>query len=132
GKGRGQTQADTLLKLAAERYTLGRTPSGEPFAVAKGGPYIARMLRGGQRSLRAELAAAFYAAAGKAASNSALADAMLAIEGQAQAAPATELYLRTAPDGEGGILVDLGHDDGAVVHITPRPLGDRASAIRPP
>ncbi|PZM97517.1 MAG: hypothetical protein DIU79_02430 [Actinobacteria bacterium] len=119
GKGRGPTQADILLKLAAERYTLGRTPSGEPFAVAKGGPYIARMLRGGQRSLRAELAAAFHAATGRAASSSALADALLAIEGQAQAAPATELYLRTAPDGEGGILIDLGREDGAVAHITP-------------
>ena len=119
GKGKGPTQADILLTLAAERYTLGRTPAGEPYAVPKGGPYIARMLRGGQHSLRAELAAAFHAATGRAASNSALADAMLAIEGQAQTGPATELYLRTAPDGNGGILVDLGHEDGATVHITP-------------
>ena len=119
GKGRRPTQADILLKIAAERYTLGRTPSGDPFAVPRGGPYIARMLRGGQHSLRAELAAAFHAATGRAASSSALADAMLAIEGQALAGPATELYLRTAPDGYGGILVDLGHEDGAIAHITP-------------
>ena len=113
------TQADTLLNIATERYTLGHTPSGDPFAVAKDGPYIARMLRGGQHSLRAELAGAFHATTGRAASNSALADVMLAVEGQAMTGPAIEVHLRTAPDGEGGILVDLGHEDGAAVHIAP-------------
>ncbi|MEV4752160.1 DUF3854 domain-containing protein [Streptosporangium sp. NPDC049248] len=119
GSGKGPSQADVLLDLGAERYILGRSKAGEPFAVAKDGPYLARLLRGGQHSLRAELAAAYRETSRRAASNSALADAMLAIEGQAQAQAAVELHLRTAPDGAGGILLDLGHDDGAIVHITP-------------
>jgi hypothetical protein len=51
------SQATDLLELAQAGFNVHMSTSGEPFAVAKNGPNIARMLRGGRESLRAELSA---------------------------------------------------------------------------
>jgi hypothetical protein len=66
-----------LLKLCDKHYTLGVSTTGEAFAVAKSGPNVARLLRGGRRSLRAELAALFRAGRKTAPNAQALADALL-------------------------------------------------------
>lgn len=48
--------SDRLVELATQRYELGRGSDGEPFAVERIGPNVARMFRGGRISLRANLA----------------------------------------------------------------------------
>lgn len=120
--GRGPSVADQLIAMADSRYEFGNSDSGDLYAVPKDGPRIARLLRGGRISLRAELARMYYGLQGKAASSSALADAMLAIEGRAQAEDPVSLHLRVAPLGkraEHGFLLDLGRADGLVVTVTP-------------
>ncbi len=109
--------ADQLVELANARYHFGRATTGEPFAVPRFGPYIARMLRGGGQSLRAELAAAYTAELGRVPAASALADALTAIEGQAQNAEPVELHLRVA-EIPGGIRLDLGDAEGSVADAT--------------
>ncbi|MEU8718189.1 ATP-binding protein [Streptomyces sp. NPDC048663] len=113
--------ADQIIAMADSQYEFGSSEAGDLYAVPKHGPRIARLLRGGRISLRAELARAYYKLQGKAASSSALADAMLAIEGRAQAEDPVPLHLRVAPLGkrpEHGLVLDLGRADGMVVTIT--------------
>lgn len=115
--------ADQIIAMADSRYEFGTSDAGDLYAVPKDGPRIARLLRGGRISLRAELARTYYGLHGKAASSSALADAMLAIEGRAQAEDPVPLHLRVAPLGkrpEHGFLLDLGRADGLVVTVTPK------------
>lgn len=112
------SQATQLVRLAEERYDLGFSTSGEPYAVPKGGPGIALMFRGGRTSLRAELSALFCDREHKAAGASALADALLTLEGKAQRLEPTVLALRVAMDGR-DIVLDLGTTTGEVVVITP-------------
>lgn len=115
---RKPSQATSLVELAETNYRFGVSTSGEPFGVATDGAYVARMLRGGQQSLRAELAQTFMALHGKAAASSALADAMLVLEGRAQAGDRTELALRVAGH-DGRVVLDLGDDTGRVVVVEP-------------
>jgi 5S rRNA maturation endonuclease (ribonuclease M5) len=112
--------ATELVALAAARYELGMGVTGEPFAVARPGqgPYVARMLRGGQASLRAELAATYAARYDRAPSSSALADALLVLEGRAMGADPVELALRVARHGD-GLILDLGDPSGRVVVLDP-------------
>ncbi len=112
------SQATQLVALAMEHYRFGFSTSGEPYAIAKGGPSIALMFRGGRTSLRAEMSALFCEREGRAASSSALADALLTLEGMAQRLDPTELALRVAMCGR-DVVVDLGTTSGEVVVINP-------------
>ncbi|MET9366073.1 ATP-binding protein [Streptomyces sp. NPDC006632] len=123
GEGKPPSVADQLISMADSQYEFGTSDAGDLYAVPRNGPRIARLLRGGRISLRAELARTYYSLHGKAASSSALADAMLAIEGRAQAEDPVPLHLRVAPLGkrpEDGFLLDLGRADGLVVTVTPK------------
>lgn len=115
--GRGSTQASDLVRLAEERYWLGTDTTGNAFAAPLNGPRIARLLRG-HGSLRAELAAAFVTDHGKVPSSSALADAMMVLEGRALVDTGHELALRVGR-ADGGLVLDLGDDDGRAVVIGP-------------
>jgi hypothetical protein len=111
------SQADELLKLAdAAAYWFGTSTRGEPFGVPVG-ESIARPLRGGRGSVRAELARAFAEEHGKAPSANALADTMLALEGKAYAGEERELNLRVARR-DGTVWLDLGTTSGELVKIT--------------
>ena len=112
----GASQSDLLVRLAMERYRLGRTSAGESFAVSVDGPLIARMLRGGRSSLRAQLADEFNERFGKVPNSSALADAMLVLQGQAERAQPEEVSLRLAHHKD-GCVVDLGDPTGRVVCV---------------
>ncbi len=114
----GPSQADQLVALAESRYTLAVSPAGEPVAVPLLGPQIARMLRGGGTSLRAELAAAYSDSHGKAPSAQALADALLVLEGRAQGGERRELHLRVAQVGA-SVVLDLGDTSGRAVRVDP-------------
>lgn len=117
GGRRRPSQADLLVELARERYRLGRALDDEPFAVPLNGPRIVRPLRGGRASVRAELAAAFAERYEKAPSATALADALLVLEGLALREPRERLELRVARAGAARYL-DLGDETGRAVEIT--------------
>jgi hypothetical protein len=112
-----ESQSSALIRLSEADYTFHMSDGGEPFAVAREGPPIARMLRGGRDSLRAVLAARYAAAHDRAPSACALADAMLVIEGRCLTATRVTLALRLAqtPDA---IVLDLGRADGQCVTIS--------------
>ncbi len=84
--GRAETvsAATALVELAQERYTFGVSYTGEPFGVPSDGPKVVAMLRGGKTSLRALLAREYFTGTGRPATQQALADALLVIEGMAQ------------------------------------------------
>jgi len=117
--GRGPSQATMLRRLALGRYRFGCAPDGTPFAVPLVGPRVARSLRGGKTSMRAELAKLYARAyGGNVPSASALADALTALEGEASEFDAEPLALRVA-EHAGALLLDLGRADGRVVQVTP-------------
>jgi len=116
----GASTATELVALATGRYELAMSATGEPFAVARAGhgPYLARMLRGGQASLRAELAAGYARQTGRVPSSSALADALNVLEGIAMDRPPIGLALRVARH-DAGLVLDLGDPSGRVVVLRP-------------
>ena len=117
GEGEKRTsQALKLVRLFRECYRIGRTTEGDPFAVEHGGPNIARMLRGGGDSLRAELARAYFEREDRVAGQTALASALLLLEGEAQRTEAESVHLRVARHRE-GIVLDLGDEKGRVAVV---------------
>ncbi len=118
GKQAGKASAATqLVELAEASYRFGQSSKHEPFAVPLRGSNVARMLRGAGGSLRAELAAAYFAEHRKIAPQQALTDAVLTLEGMAQEAEPEVLHLRSAVAGE-SVWLDLGGTTGAAVQIT--------------
>ena len=109
--------ATVLVDVAEERYEFGVSTTGETYAVPRTGPRVVYLLRGGKRSLRAELAREYRRRTGKVAPGQALADAMLTIEGIAQDAESVVLHLRVARVA-GAVWLDLGDDTGRAVRIT--------------
>lgn len=112
------TQASMLVDLATSNYWFGTSDLGDTFAVPHDGPMIARMLRG-SGSLRAELASRFLTVHGKVPSSSALADAMMVLEGKALTGARCKLALRVGRDPDtSALILDLGDADDRVVEIT--------------
>lgn len=118
GEPDAKSAATVLVELAQARYAFGVASTGEPFAVPNHGPRVVTMLRGGRTSLRALLAREYFTRTGRAATQQALADALLVIEGIAQDAAESELYLRAARH-EGALWLDLGDPSGRAARITP-------------
>jgi hypothetical protein len=117
GAPRGPSQADELLRLAEQAGWWWITCREDPYAVVPGDS-IARALRGGRGSVRAELARVYAEAHGRAPSANALADVMLALEGRCYAGEERELHLRVARTPEAAWL-DLGDADCEMIRITP-------------
>lgn len=108
-----------LVDLATERYSFGVNAEGDTFALAVPDGHIAKMLRGGRTSLRAELAATYRQTHKRIASQPALADAMLVLEGIAQDdGEPTPTHLRVAQDRPGSVWLDLGDRTGRAIHLT--------------
>lgn len=113
-----RTMADTLVDLALQWFRLGVTESSEAFAVARDGPMVALLFRGGASALRSKLATIYRATTGKTPSSSALADALVALEGQAMDADPEPVALRLAKHN-GGVVLDLGDVSGRAVVVAP-------------
>jgi hypothetical protein len=117
GGGKDST-ATRLVRMAQKRFRFGVTLTGQPYAVPIEGPNVARLLRGGRRSLRVELARIYFQETKTAANSQAVADALLILEGQAQGMEPTEVALRVGRSpADGRLVLDLGTDDGRVVVI---------------
>src|SRR5207248_8329967 len=74
---RGPSVATQLVQIAQELYEFGVSDLGEPFALPVAGPKVVAMLRGSKTSLRALLAREYFTRTGRAATQQALADALL-------------------------------------------------------
>jgi hypothetical protein len=114
--------------LALASYLLGISTEGDAFAVPRDGPTVAMMFRGGGSGLRAALAKNYRKATGRTPSASALADALVALEGMAQDAAPEPVALRVAAH-EQGIVLDLGDNAGRVVVV--KPGGWAVEAVSP-
>lgn len=110
--------ATQLVELAEQHYRLAVSQQGDPVAFLVGGPNLAHPLRGGRLGLRAALAKLYMDATGRAASSSALADALLVIEGKAHDADEVNVSQRAGRHHD-SIVVDLGTPDGRAVVVTP-------------
>lgn len=113
-----KSQADRLVDLARELYTLGLSTTGDAFGVAREGSGIARLLRGSSQSLRAELARAYVQRYKRTPSSTALTDALLALQGFAGLEEPTPLFLRHASEQD-ALWIDLGDRAGAAVRVDP-------------
>lgn len=113
---RKNSAADLIVAMFAERYDLARAEDGEPFAIERAGPNVARLFRGGRGSLRGALAAAYAERHGKVPPAQAIVDALAVLEGRALAAPRRTLPLRATRDGT-PVLLDLGDESGAVIEV---------------
>lgn len=111
--------ATQLVQLALSRWRFAVSSEGDPFALPLHGAQVARMLTGGSRSLRSELADAFAEETGKVAGAQALADAILTLEGRARRGDPVPLALRFARGDDGALWLDLGEVTGRAVRITP-------------
>jgi len=114
-----RSTADLIVDLALERYELARSEDGEPFAIERAGPNVARKFRGGRSSFRAALAAGFAESFGKVPPAQALVDALAVLEGRALARPRQTLALRTGLLGDGSVVVDLGDESGRAIVVEP-------------
>lgn len=120
GQGPDKESASTkLVRIAEELYELCRSDMDEAFAIPRTGPKVVHMLRGARTSLRAQLAREFYRQFGKAASQQALASALMTIEGIAQDAAPRVLNMRVARHGE-SLWLDMGDDSGSAIRISPK------------
>lgn len=111
-------QSTVLVEMGLASYSFGRSDDGEPFAVPKEGPQVARLLRGSSESLRAELSRKYFSAHGTAARQAALADAMNTLHGFALESEPVELLLRVG-EHQGSHYLDLGDATGQAVCIRP-------------
>lgn len=110
--------ATALVRLATERYRLGITADGDPFAVAKETSHVVKMLRAGRTGLRAELSSAYFAKHDRTAPQQALADALLVLEGQARNAEPEQVHLRIANYGD-VTYIDMGDTSERAISIGP-------------
>lgn len=111
------SQATALVRLAEAKYDIGLSTDDDVFCVPKSGPQVVRQLRG-NGGLRPELASAYFAEFGRAASGQALADALAVLEGKARSLNPMRLAMRVAMD-DGSSVLDIGDATGRAVIITP-------------
>jgi hypothetical protein len=110
--------ATALVELAQEAHDFIASEEGMVFAVPREGPRIAKALRGGPQSFRQELRRAYFDRTGRAASSSALTDAIGVLEGGAQSKEPQRVHIRIASDGAEGVVLDLGDPEGRSVIVT--------------
>ncbi|GAU67623.1 ATP-binding protein [Streptomyces sp. NBRC 110611] len=141
-------QAELLRVLGQNRFRY-LHHNGAPYAVAYAGPPVAVPLHAtahtGTGSLRQHLIHASVTEHNRTPSQSALADALAALDALAMHAPETELHLRVAPDPHDPAVswLDLGRADGESVRLSPEgwqltypdveagPIWRRSRLIRP-
>jgi len=111
-----KSQATRLVELARRQFRTVLGSDGKTYAVPLTGPNTALPLRG-ENGLRTRLANAYYNDTDSAASSSALADALTALEGQAVNTAPEPVALRVARH-EGNLVLDLGTPDGRAVVIS--------------
>jgi hypothetical protein len=118
--------ASTLLvEIAMEKFSFGVSTTGETFAIPRAGQKVVRLLRGSKTSLRSMLAREYFQRYAKAATQQALADSLMVLEGLAQQGDEEELHLRVASiasqefvTAPSVLWLDLGDPTGRAIKIT--------------
>ncbi len=110
--------AKKLIELARAGYRFARSSEGGAlFAIPREGPNIAADLDDG--SFDDDLAAAYFASTGDAASGEAITSAMRVIKSEARQADAEPIPIRVAAIGdEPGAVIDLGDETGRAIRVT--------------
>jgi hypothetical protein len=118
GGDEGGTQADALVRLGSVGELL-HDPIGDAYARVRVGDHVECWpIR--SKGFRSWLQAAFYAERAKAANAEAISTALGVLEARAFfEGPEREVFLRVAPDGDGGIFVDLGDATWRAIHVSP-------------
>jgi hypothetical protein len=111
--------ADIAIELAQERFTFGTSTEGMPFAVMKNGPNLVLRFKGGRQSVRSALAHAFWTVYGKAIPTSALASALVTLEGIASREAERDVHVRVGREDVDTIWLDLGEPAGKAIRLTP-------------
>jgi hypothetical protein len=103
------------VELALEQAEMVRTADGRLFAAT----HAEEVLDLGSSAARGWLGSLLWRVEGKAASGEALTAALNVLGGLARDGRLVEVFTRVAPDGAGGIFIDLCRpDDRAAVHVT--------------
>ncbi|MDK9498234.1 hypothetical protein QEZ40_003184 [Streptomyces katrae] len=141
-------QVEVLRHIGQNDFRYVRS-SGDPYAVCLDGPAVAVPLRAkahsGSGSLREHLMRTYLATFQRTPSQTALTDAVSALDALSYDAPETDLWLRVAPDpyADDVTWLDLGRPDGQSVRIAPDgwtvtspdpaegPIWRRSKLIRP-
>jgi hypothetical protein len=116
--GKRPSQADRLVQLA-EMVDLFHDPTGDTYARAQiGHGWGCWPTR--SKGFRRWLIREYYQRYDKAPSAQALTESLNVVEAMAQFDGACwPVYLRVAPDGQGGIYIDLGDSSWRLLHVTP-------------
>lgn len=121
---RQPSQAEVLRVLGQNRFRY-LHHNGTPYAVPYDGPPLAVPLRAtahtGTGSMRQHLTAAYVTTHDRTPSQTALADALAALDALAMHQPEADLHLRVAADPYDAAVswLDLGHADGLSVRLAP-------------
>jgi hypothetical protein len=111
------SQATQLMELGRKLYRFGRSFSDESFAVSKSGPNVARSLRFGGSSLRAELAKHYAREHGSVPTQTALTNVFNVFDGWCLEQPAEELAVRMGRHND-SVIIDMGDDAGRAIAIS--------------
>lgn len=114
-KSQRKSVATQLVELAMGLYELGCTSDDRPFGILPGRPVV-RMLTGGRRSLRKELAGIYYELKGKTASDTALKEAVNVLEYKAGKSDPKPVAQRVARRGD-EVWIDLGDETERAVRV---------------
>jgi hypothetical protein len=110
----GAKISDKVVSLVVDRFELGRTPKGEPFAVERDGANVAIRLDGS--AMKSTLASLYFEEHASVAGSSAIEDALAVLKGQAMKTEPRELAIRYARHGD-AVVCDLGRVDGKAVVV---------------
>jgi hypothetical protein len=122
GQGPKRGEKLDLLDLARDNYRFGVTATRETFAVPLVGPPLVLMVRGDRDTLGPALDRAYFAAKGKPANRSALADVLRQVDAWAEDHAPEALHIRAARFGDlaagtGVLWVDLGGRSGDAIRV---------------
>ena len=114
------TAAERLIEVAQKHFRFGQNLAKEPFAAPRSGANVAHYIYDKEDgTFRMLLAREYRRIYKKVPSNQQMESALQILRADCYDATPESCYCRVAPGSDGGIVVDLGRDDGKAVLIYP-------------